>query len=75
MTETDFALVGDAAGNAERLQADADALGGFRGGLYAFLKRDRAADGVRPNRVLERYYLYALDDFFDVDFLDRKSVV
>ena len=33
VAQADLAVVGDGAGDAERLQADADGLGGFGGGL------------------------------------------
>ena len=62
VAETDLALIGNRAGDAERLQAFADALGGFGSGLDAFLHRDRRAQLVSPLHVLEADRLGALHD-------------
>ena len=62
VAEADLALIGDRAGDAERLQTLADALGGFGGGLNTFLHRDRRAQLVSPLHVLEADRLGALHD-------------
>ena len=51
--EPDFALVGDGAGDAERLQPFADRLRGIGGFGAALLDGDRGAQRVCPARVLD----------------------
>ena len=53
VAQADLAVVGDGAGDAEALQADADGLGSLGGGLHALLDGDRRADAVRPGGVLK----------------------
>ena len=69
MAEADLAVFGDRAGDAERLEADADGSGGVSGLGAALLERDGAADGVRPLGVLEADGLGFLDDGIGVDAL------
>ena len=67
VAETDLAVVRDGAGDAERLEPDADRLGGLGGLLAALLQRDGGADGVRPAGVLEGDVLDALGDLVGVE--------
>ena len=69
MADADLALVRDGAGDAEGLQAHADAAGGLGGGLDAFLHGDGRAQLIGPLRVFEADGLCALDDFIGVNAL------
>ena len=69
MADADLAVIRDGTWDAEALQALADVFGGLRGGLRAVLDRDRGADGVCPNGVLESDGLDALNDRTHVDAL------
>ena len=69
VAEADLAVVGDGAGDAEALQADADGLGSFGSGLHALADGDRRADAVRPAGVLEGDGLHALDDLIGIKAL------
>ncbi len=62
MAQTHLTLVGHGAGDAEGLQALADAGGGLGGGLDVLLQRDGGAQLVGPLRVLKGDGLDALDD-------------
>ena len=69
VAQTDLAVLGDGAVDAEGLQADADGLGGLGGGLDALLQRDGRAHGVSPAGVLKADGLNALDDLIGVEAL------
>ena len=69
MAQTDLAVLGDGAVDAEGLQADTDHLGGFGRGLHAGLDGDGRADGVRPAGVFKADGLDALDDLIRVKAL------
>ena len=61
MTETDLSVVGNRAGNAERLKSETDFLSSFRGALDAVLKSYCAADDISPSGVLKADGLNALN--------------
>ena len=67
VSAADLTVLGDGAGNAERLEADTD----FRGGILrlraALLDCHRSTDGVSPLRVLEAYRLGLFDDLVRID--------
>ena len=69
VAQAHLALVRDGAGDAERLQALADALGGLGGGLDALLQRDGGAQLVGPLGVFKGDGLNALDDLVGVHAL------
>ena len=69
VTETDLAVLGDGAIDAEGLEADADHLGGLGGRFYARLERDGRAHGVRPAGVFKADGLDALDDLVGIKAL------
>ena len=69
MAQTDLAVLGDGAVDAEGLEADADHLGGLGGRLYARLERDGRAHGIRPAGVFKADGLDALDDLIRVKAL------
>ena len=66
MADADLALIRDGAGDAEGLQAFADAAGGVGGGLNALLHGDGGAELIGPLRVFEADGLSALDDLIGV---------
>jgi len=74
VAKTDLAVVGDGAGDAESLKADADSFGSVGGGLAFLLDGDSAAHGVSPDGVLKSDGLGALDDLFNVDALFKADV-
>ena len=74
VSETDLAVLCDRAGYAERLKSDTDSFSGVGGAGRAFLYSYGAAESVSPNRVVERYRLYALDDFFYVYALCKADI-
>ena len=67
VTESHTALFGDGTGNAERLQALADAAGCVRGGFYFALNADGGAQGVRPHGVFKGDGLNAFYKGFNVN--------
>jgi hypothetical protein len=67
MPETDFALVGDRARDAERLQTDAELFSCFGCGLHAALYRVCRAERISPDRVVECDALYAAHYRLDID--------
>ena len=69
VADADLALVRDGAGDAEGLQAHADAAGSLGGALDAFLHGDGGAQLIGPLRVLEADGLRGLDDLVGVDAL------
>ena len=69
VAQADLALVRDGAGDAEGLQALADAGSGLGGGLYVLLERDGGAQLVGPLGVLKGDGLNALDDLVGVHAL------
>jgi len=54
MAETDLAVLGHGAGDAEGLEAFADGRCGLRGGLGVLLDGNRTTEGIGPLGVLER---------------------
>ena len=75
VTETDLAVFGNAAVDAEGLQTLADLPGGFCGGLHAGLEGDGSADRVSPAGVFEADGLNALDDLIGVEALGLADLV
>ena len=67
VAQADLAVVGDGAGNAEGLQADADGLGGLGGGGAALLDGDGGAHDVGPAGVLKGDGLNLLHGLVGVD--------
>ena len=53
VAKSDLALIGDGAGDAERLQADTDCLRGVGGRSAALAQRNRAAKRVCPDGVFK----------------------
>ena len=66
VADTDLTLIRDGTGDAERLQAAANAAGRVGGGLYAFLERDGRAQFIRPLDVFKADGLSALDDLVSI---------
>ena len=69
VAQTNLTLVGNGTGDAERLEAFADALGSLGSGLDALLQRDGGAQLVGPLRVFKGDGLDALDDLVGVNAL------
>ena len=69
VAQTDLAVLGDGAVDAEGLKTHADHLGSLGSGLHAGLERDGRADGVRPAGVFKADGLDALDDLIRVKAL------
>jgi len=67
VSAADLAVLRDGAGDAERLEPDADLGGGVLGLDAALLDRHRGADRVRPLRVLEADRLGFLDDLVGIE--------
>ena len=67
VSDTDCAVVGDGAGNAERLNSDADRFGGFGGRFYVLFQGDGRAEGIRPGGVFKRDILNSLDSLVAVN--------
>ena len=67
VAKADLAVVGDGAGDAERLQANADGGSGIRCGLAALLHCDGAAQDIRPSGVLESDGLGVLGDLVGIE--------
>ena len=74
VAETDLSVLGDRAGDAERLQADADGSSRIRRVGAARLDSDRRADGVCPDRVLKADGLGAAHDLVAVYALCKADV-
>ena len=66
MADTNLTLVSYGAGDAERLQAFADALGSFGSSLYVLLKRDGGAQFIGPLCVFKADGLGAFYDLLSV---------
>ena len=84
VTETDFSVLGNRAGNTERLKSHADFSGGVGGFLCAALYSDSRAYGVRPDGVFKAdglsasHYIVAIDAVSKTDFLaffNRRNAV
>ena len=69
VAQTDLAVFGNGAVDAEGLKTHADELGSLGSGLHAGLERDGRADGVRPAGVFKADGLDALDDLIRVKAL------
>ena len=69
VADAHLAVVRDGARDAERLQAIAQRLGGFRGLLHALLERDARAQRVGPHGVLEAMGWMPRTIFVDVHAL------
>ncbi len=69
VAQAHLALVRHGTGDAESLQAFADALGRLGGGLHALLQRDGRAQLISPLGVFKSDGLNALDDFVGVHAL------
>ena len=69
VAQTHLTLVGDGTGDAESLQALADALGSLGGGLDILLQRDGRAQFISPLGVFESDGLDALHDLVGVNAL------
>src|SRR5699024_7004048 len=74
VTQTNLPVLGNGAGDAESLQADADGLSGLSGGLDALLHGDGSAYGVGPGHVLEADGLNILGDGVGVEALGHAQV-
>jgi hypothetical protein len=74
VAEADLALLGDGAGHAEGLQADADILGGVGAFLTPFFIAMAVPTRVGPDGVVERDRLHAADDLLDVYALFKADV-
>ena len=75
VTETDLAVFGDGAGDAERLKSDTDCGRCVSGLDSAALDSDGAADSVCPNCVFEADGLCASDDFVAVNALCKGDIL
>jgi len=69
VAETDVSLFRNGTGHAERLQAFADGSSRVASGFDACFNCKRNAEGVSPNRVVERDGLNAFHNRFNVNTL------
>ena len=70
MAQANLTLVGDGTGDAERLEAFADALGSLGSGLDALLQRDGGAQLSRPTSRFQRRWAECPDDLVSVNALE-----
>ena len=74
VTETDLAVCGNGAGDAERLKPDSDSLCGVGSVCKPLLYCDCTAESVCPACVVECDRLNALDDSVNVDAFCKADV-
>ena len=66
VSQTHLAVLGNRAGDAEGLKADADGLGSLSSGLHVLLQGDSRAHAVGPAGIFKADGLDALDDLIGV---------